>query len=354
MPELIPFTHTDMASLVSVRNGETKLGQCVHLANHEHPLETILVTARAHGARFAIIGVSEDIGPRANLGRGGATDAFTASMHQWLNLQSNRFLSGTECLVLGQVNTADLQQQTTSNTADNTDVTLDVLRDAVEQLDERVIRIVSAILKAGLEPILIGGGHNNAYGLLMATYNHYQRQVAAVNLDPHSDFRLLEGRHSGNGFSYAANRGALGYYHVLGLHELKNSETNLSQLTEFGGTWHSLQQIWIRRELSLSEALVDIAAKLNDKGLPVGLELDVDAIAKMPSSASTIAGVPLLDAAHYVSYIARHCPCAYLHLAEAAPSCHEAGIEAGLRDVGQSLSELIYAYIQARTAFLTQ
>ncbi|MGI1944200.1 formimidoylglutamase [Shewanella glacialipiscicola] len=354
MPELIPFTHTDMASLVSVRNGETKLGQCVHLANHEHPLETILVTARAHGARFAIIGVSEDIGPRANLGRGGATDAFTASMHQWLNLQSNRFLSGTECLVLGQVNTADLQQQTTSNTADKTDVTLGELRDAVEQLDERVIRIVSAILTAGLEPILIGGGHNNAYGLLMATYSHYQRQVAAVNLDPHSDFRLLEGRHSGNGFSYAADRGALGYYHVLGLHELKNSETNLSQLTEFGGTWHSLQQIWIRRELSLSEALVDIAAKLNDTGLPVGLELDVDAIAKMPSSASTIAGVPLLDAAHYVSYIARHCPCAYLHVAEAAPSCHEAGIEAGLRDVGQSLSELIYAYIQARTAFLTQ
>lgn len=353
MPELIPFTHTDIASLVSVRNGETKLGQCVHLANHEHPLETILVTARAHGASFAIIGVSEDIGPRANLGRGGAIDAFTASMRQWLNLQSNRFLSGTECLVLGQVNTADLLQQTASSTADNTDVTLDELRDAVEQLDERVIRILSAILKAGLEPILIGGGHNNAYGLLMATYNYYQRQIAAVNLDPHSDFRLLEGRHSGNGFSYAADRGALGYYHVLGLHELKNSETNLKQLTEFGGTWHSLQQIWIRREISLSQALVDIAAKLNDTGLPVGLELDVDAIAKMPSSASTIAGVPLLDAAHYVSYIARRCPCAYLHLAEAAPSCHEAGTAAGLRDVGQSLSELIYAYIQARIAFLT-
>ncbi|MGI2215393.1 formimidoylglutamase [Shewanella baltica] len=354
MPEFIPFTQTDIASLVSPRTGETKLGQCVHLANHEHTLETILATAKAHGASFAIFGVGEDIGPRANLGRGGATDAFTTSMRQWLNLQSNRFLSGAECLVLGQVNTADLQQQTASNTTANTNVTLDELRDAVEQLDERVIRIVSAILKAGLEPILIGGGHNNAYGLLMATYGHYQRQVAAVNLDPHSDFRLLEGRHSGNGFSYAADRGALGCYHVLGLHELKNSEANLSQLSEFGGTWHSLQQIWVRREISLSQALLEIAAKLNDTGLPVGLELDVDAIAKMPSSASTAAGLPLLDAAHYVSYIARHCPCAYLHLAEAAPSCHEAGIEAGFRDVGQSLSELIYAYVQARMQFLAQ
>ncbi|AAN57170.2 formimidoylglutamase [Shewanella oneidensis MR-1] len=350
MSEFIPFTQADVASLVSPRAGETKIGQCVHLANGEHSLESILATAKAHGAQFAIVGVGEDIGPRANLGRGGATDAFTTSMRQWLNLQSNRFLSGTECLILGQVHTADLQLQVKTDEG----ASLTALRAAVEQLDERVINIVRAILDAGLEPILIGGGHNNAYGLLMAASAHYQRQVAAVNLDPHSDFRLLEGRHSGNGFSYAADRGALGYYHVLGLHELKNSEANLQQLTEFGGTWHSLQQIWIRREISLTQALQEIADKLNQTALPVALELDVDAIAKMPSSASTAAGIPLLDAAHYISYIASHCPCAYLHLAEAAPSCHEAGIEAGFRDVGQSISELIYAYVQARRQFLAQ
>jgi len=323
MSEFIPFTQADIANLVSPRVGETKIGQCVHLANHEHPLETILTTAKAHGAQFAIVGVGEDIGPRANLGRGGATDAFTTSMRQWLNLQSNRFLSGAECLILGQVHTADLQLQA----QDGEGASLTHLRQAVERLDERVIKLVSAIQAAGLEPIVI---------------------VAAVNLDPHSDFRLLEGRHSGNGFSYAANRGALGYYHVLGLHELKNSEANLQQLTEFGGTWHSLQQIWIRREISLTQALQDIANKLNQTALPVALELDVDAIAKMPSSASTAAGIPLLDAAHYISYIASRCPCAYLHLAEAAPSCHEAGIEAGFRDVGQSISELIYAYVGAK------
>ncbi|MCH1930186.1 formimidoylglutamase [Shewanella sp. A25] len=346
MLEFIPFTQADVASLVSPRAGETKIGQCVHLANNENSLNAILATAKAHGAQFAILGVGEDIGPRANLGRGGATDAFTTSLRQWLNLQSNRFLSGAECLILGQVHTEDLQLQSTGANVDS-------LRQAVERLDERVIKIVTAIMAAGLEPILIGGGHNNAYGLLMATYAHYQRQVAAVNLDPHSDFRLLEGRHSGNGFSYAANRGALGSYHVLGLHELKNSEANLQQLTEFGGTWHSLQQIWVRREMTLTQALHEIADKLNSNSLPVGLELDVDAIAKMPSSASTAAGVPLLDAAHYVSYIARHCPCAYLHLAEAAPSCHEVGMEAGLKEVGQSISELIYAYVQGRCQYLS-
>jgi len=350
MPEYMPFTHAEMAALVSPRAGETKLGQCVHLAHPEHSLETTLATAKAHGAQFAIIGVGEDIGPRANLGRAGATNAFRAAMSQWLNLQSNRFLCGTECLVLGEIHTADLLPISTGGEMPS----LEQLREAVAQLDTRVITMVSAILAAGLEPILIGGGHNNAFGLLTASAAHYQRPVAAVNLDPHSDFRLLEGRHSGNGFSYAAANAALGFYHVLGLHELKNSEANLAQLSAFGGTWHSLQQIWVRREISLSQALEEIATKLNATKLPVALELDVDAITKMPSSAATTAGVPLLDAAHYVSYIARHCPCAYLHLAEAAPSCHEAGLEAGFKDVGQSLSELIYAYVQARLQFLAK
>jgi len=176
--------------------------------------------------------------------------------------------------------------------------------------------------------------------------------VAAVNLDPHSDFRPREGRHSGNGFSYAAANGALDHYHILGLHELKNSEQTLEQLSLFGATWNSVQQIWIRRELSLETALKQIAKSLNQTQLPVALELDVDAIANMPSSAATFAGIPLLDACHYVHYIAKHCSCRYAHFAEAAPACHHAGIDAGYRDAGQSLSELIYAYIQGRLTCL--
>jgi formiminoglutamase len=33
--------------------------------------------------------------------------------------------------------------------------------------------------------------------------------VNAINFDAHSDFRILEGRHSGNGFSYAYEEGFL-------------------------------------------------------------------------------------------------------------------------------------------------
>ncbi|WP_153914638.1 formimidoylglutamase [Shewanella sp. TC10] len=336
------MTPASLGKLFSTRDGETKLGQQVQLlGNFEvetDNLKSSLAEAKSRGAQFVVLGISEDAGPRANLGRGGSTTAFSAAMSQFLNLQSNRYLHGKECIVLGNIEPMQLDESATT----------EQLRQATADLDEQVIAVVAQILAAELEPIVIGGGHNNAYGLLMAVKSQYNQAAAAVNLDPHSDFRPREGRHSGNGFSYAAANGALDYYHVLGLHELKNSEATLEQLSLFGGHWHSFQQIWVRREITLAEALKQIAKQVNQTHLPVALEIDVDAIAKMPSSASTFAGVPLLDACYYINYIAKHCNTAYLHIAEAAPQCHEAGEMAGNRDVGQSVSELIYAYIQAK------
>ncbi|WP_445773811.1 formimidoylglutamase [Shewanella sp.] len=337
------FTQQDCNELLHTRTNETKLGQRVLLAKQGLSLHQNAQDAAARGARFAIIAIAEDIGPRANFGRAGANQAFLACMKQFINLQSNRFLDGNECVILGQISLTSAPQSTAS---------IDELRQATAELDTIVIEATTQLLQAGLEPIVIGGGHNNAYGLLMATKAYNGLPVAAVNLDPHSDFRPREGRHSGNGFSYAAASGALDHYHVLGLHELKNTETTLEQLSLFGATWHSFQQIWVRRELSLDAALKHIATGLNQTQLPVALELDVDAIANMPSSASTFAGIPLLDACYYVHYIAKHCPCNYVHFAEAAPACHHAGEMAGSRDVGQGLSELIYAYIQGRLARL--
>lgn len=337
------FTQQHCDSLLTLRPNETKLGQQVYLASTQWSLAQNAQQAKSAGAQFAIIAIAEDVGPRANLGRGGADDAFIASMQQLLNLQSNRFLNGNECAILGQISLDHSLPITAS---------IEQLRDATAQLDDIVITAISDVMQAGLEPIVIGGGHNNGYGLLMATKAITGLPVAAVNLDPHSDFRPREGRHSGNGFSYAAANGALDHYHILGLHELKNSEQTLEQLSLFGATWNSVQQIWIRRELSLETALKQIAKSLNQTQLPVALELDVDAIANMPSSAATFAGIPLLDACHYVHYIAKHCSCRYAHFAEAAPACHHAGIDAGYRDAGQSLSELIYAYIQGRLTCL--
>ena len=331
------YTQQHISSWISLRQGETKLGQVTVFPKSGTSLELQLAQFKNQGGQFVLFGINEDIGPRGNLGRGGSGNGYEATIKQFINYQSNDFLNGNEVLILGEIKTQDLQP-------DSDDIVK--IRQAVANLDNRVIKLASLIKNAKLEPIVIGGGHNNAYGLLQACSNTMKTPMAAVNLDPHSDFRAQEGRHSGNGFNYAATQGALKHYHVLGLHELKNNDDNLKQLKAFGGSWHTFQQIWVRRELSLKQALQQIVDKMEDK--PLGLELDVDAITQFPSSAETSAGIPFLDAAFYISFLARHCNCQYLHLAEAAPVCHPVSEEAGYRQVGQSLSELVYAYIQGR------
>ncbi|GGI88009.1 formimidoylglutamase [Shewanella gelidii] len=340
MPKFLPYTAQTLNSQLQLREGEVKFGQSMLLLDPQLPLTDGLAQLAAQGAKFAIIGIAEDVGPLANLGRAGSIHAFATSVEYLINLQSNRYFKGEHCALLGVISAPSSDKETD----------LKALREQVDTLDTFVIEVMKQIMAAGLEPIVIGGGHNNAFGLISATKEYTGRPVAAVNLDPHCDFRPREGRHSGNGFSYAAATGALSHYHVLGLHEQKNSETSLAQLQAFGGTWHTLQQIWIRQEIPLPQALQDISDKLLSSGLPVGLELDVDAISKMPSSASTFAGVPLLDACKYIHHIASNTSCHYLHLAEAAPSCHDAGLAAGNRDVGQAISELILVYLQARTS----
>ncbi|MBE8167290.1 MAG: formimidoylglutamase [Shewanella sp.] len=340
-----PYTKETISPWINHRTGEARLGDTSHVLQDSQDLPQQLSKLNARGVKFGLIGIVEDLGPRGNLGRGGSGDAFSAVIQQWVNLQSNAFLNGNECALLGEIHTQDLVSDDLNNVTD--------IRNGVAKIDIRVSQLIKLVLAAGIEPIVIGGGHNNAYGLLKACSETHNQPIAAVNLDPHSDFRLKEGRHSGNGFSYAADEGYLGFYHVLGLHELKNSAKNLEQLQQFGGSWHSLQQVWTRREISLSQALNEIVCKvdnsqINNKKMKLGVELDLDAIENFPSSAMTSAGIPLLDAAHYVHHMAKHCDCLYLHLAEAAPSCHPISAEHGRKQVGQSLCELIYAYVQGR------
>ena len=329
------FTDADAKQLIHPREGERKLGQVIQYPQAQLSIAANLQQAQQAGIKFVIVGLSDDVGPQANYGRAGATGAFTASMQQWLNLQANDFFDASCTMVLGE-----LQQDIPSSSE------IESLRRATTEFDQAVIPLVSEVFKQGMQLIAIGGGHNNAYGIIKALSETKHSGIAAINLDPHCDFRPLEGRHSGNGFSYAATEGYLKQYHVLGLHELKNSQASLEQLNQFDASWHTFQQIWVRQELTLNQACQQALPKLTKDDLPFGIELDVDAINNMPASAVTVAGVPLIDAARYIHFFAHHCQPNYLHVTEAAPSCHNVSSSIGIREVGQSISELIYAYIK--------
>lgn len=348
------YQAASLAAFQQLRQGETRLGERLFWPETTADFQNALAQARLSGVKFVILGIPEDIGPRANFGNGGADLGFTAFIRRFLNLQANPFTDAAQIWLAGEVICDDLQQQSSALDAQDPKQ-LVLLRELCAELDQRVTPVVQAIFSAGLYPIIIGGGHNNAFPILKALAQHTGSAVHAVNLDPHCDFRLLEGRHSGNGFSYAKEQQWLDRYFVVGLHELKNSATALSQMQQAGVGFCSYQDIYLRQHYSFDKALQfaqtyiegDAAAQVA-KRIPLGIELDTDSISMMPVSAFTNCGLTVANAERYVFYFASLAQSRYLHLAEAAPLQHPSGLTAGMSEAGQVLTALVMAFIQAK------
>jgi formiminoglutamase len=322
----------EITQLTRKREGEVKLGQTLRIAQSFDDLSVF----KAQGCQFAIIAVSEDIGPRANLGKGGATEGWNAFLTQFANLQDNQYLRGEHIALLGKVEIS---------AAEDTDV--QQLRAQVSQLDESVNSIVKTALDADLLPIVIGGGHNNAYPIIKACHQFHGLPLAVTNLDPHCDFRAREGRHSGNGFRYAYDEGALSHYTVVGLHEQKNNQESLDALALNSLPYYTVQDTHWRRTKNYDQVLEETGKYLMHSGLPVGIEIDLDAITQMPSSAVTAAGMSAGDALYYLAQMASLPKVTYLHLAEGAPVTADNFEQ---RTVGQILAEMVSLFVKQRLA----
>ena len=301
--------------LTRKRPGETKLGERVQSLASGDLAEGL----KKSPAKFVLLGLPEDIGVRANFGRGGANSAWQPALSNILNIQSNNFLKGDELLVLGHVDVDDLSKQ--SEHADT-----EGLRALVSQVDARVTEVIKTIVSCGKIPIVIGGGHNNSYGNirgaaegLVAAGKLKTAGINVINSDAHADFRALEGRHSGNGFSYAFSEGFLHKYFIVGLHENYNSQNVLDELKKHPAQirYSFFEDIFVREEIDLNTAISEAIAFTNDTFC--GIELDMDTVQNIPSSAKTSSGISANQARQYVSKCAKHTNAVYLHIAEAAP-----------------------------------
>ncbi|MBV2130073.1 formimidoylglutamase [Arsukibacterium indicum] len=337
------FSSEELGKYCIRRSGETRLGQQLLLPDPQLPYTELLAAHKAAGGQFVLLGIAECIGPLANMGNAGAELAWQAFLQRFLNLQHNDSLCTDSVLLLGQIDCADLQQQ--AATLDNQNAQdLAKLRQLCAKLDLRVKQQLEPIFAAGLYPVVIGGGHNNAYPLLQALAEVSGQPVNCANLDPHADFRPLEGRHSGNGFSYANAGGYLGHYTVLGLDPQKNSAASLAMLQQAGGDFVSYQQFAVRQQLSYQQALDKVIEQCCYGKADIAIELDTDSIQAMPASAINYSGLSVEQAAQFVFQLARLPRARYLHLAEAAPACHPAGLAAGINQCGQVLSALVLAF----------
>jgi formiminoglutamase len=298
------------------RNGEVRLGEQMHFGK----------PTTDHN--FLILGIEESIGPRANLGNPGAENAFNSFISRFTNMQSNSFLKGNEVCLLGCIRAVD--------TCEN----IDSLRTSVLELDTFVQAFIQKNVQAHQKLIVIGGGHNNALPIIRAMHLIHQHQLDVVNLDPHADCRAPEGRHSGNSFSIALEEKQLNSYSVLGLHRAYNNQTSLDFL-EKNDVFHSFFEDYLLGKASLDNHTKTLATKLTSSPC-IGLEIDMDAIAYMPSSAFSPSGFQLEEVRKYLHHMATLSQVSYLHLPEAAPTnANEEKI------AGKALAYLVWDFLFA-------
>ena len=106
----------------------------------------------------------------------------------------------------------DELKQKIEKKAVNPNARIEEYRKAVPIIDDAVLELIQRIVASGKTPIVVGGGHNNAYPIIKGTAlalagSGDLKGINCINLDAHIDYRLAEGRHSGNGFRYAKEAG---------------------------------------------------------------------------------------------------------------------------------------------------
>lgn len=337
MDKLVVFDHLTVNKLLSKRSGESKFGEHVQLLTN---VSNIYESIKNLDVKYVIIGLPEDVGVFANYGKSGTSNAWKAAIKVLLNTQSNIYTKAKEVLLLGHLNfEEELLELSKLNQTKINDVIR--ARKLVESIDKEVSDLVGKIVNAGKIPIIIGGGHNNAYGNIKGTSLALKHPINAINFDAHTDFRKQEGRHSGNGFSYAFEEGFLGKYFIFGLHENYTSQNILDRLNSDPAiAYNSYEAIEVRKELKFKSEMQRALKYISDK--PFGIEIDCDAIENIPSSAKTPSGFTVNKTRQFVHFFASNNQAKYLHICEAAPNKKSAS------QVGKLITYLITDFIKAK------
>ena len=135
---------------------------------------------------------------------------------------------------------------------------------------------------------------------------------------------------------------------MIGLHESFNPQAVLEELIQQKARVHfsTFEDIYIRDAISFEEVVKQTIAFVENNF--TGLEIDLDSIQNIPTSAKTSSGITTIEARKFVHLVASSCKVAYFHIAEAAPLLSH--IKTDLK-TGKLVSYLITDYIKARNKF---
>ncbi|MFV8226550.1 formimidoylglutamase [Christiangramia aquimixticola] len=323
------FNNTDLKKLTSSREGEQKFGEKISLISSEDQL-------RQSKVKYVLLGIPEDIGVRANYGKKGTSEAWTSFLKSFLNIQVNRYNDPSRIGILGPIN-CDLEMAQAGNIDEADPNYYQKLGDLVHKIDEKVSLTIDKIVSAEKIPVIIGGGHNNAYGNIKGTSTALNSALNVLNIDAHTDLRKLEHRHSGNGFNYALKENFLNKYAVFGLHKNYTPEYIFREMDNSECIQFIMAEDLFKKPTGIMSGFEKTLDWLGNENL--GLEIDCDAMAYFPSSAKSPSGFSVEDVRKMIRTVAKLDNCKYLHLCEAAPSKENEGL------VGKALSYFVSDFI---------
>ena len=340
MEKLIPFSISDLAKITNHRSGEIKFGEKMLTVPKDTDVTQFLKDCEA---KYVLLGIPEDIGVRANFGRPGAASAWDSAIKSIANIQYNRFSQGDNLLVLGHIDVSQ-EMELVKHLDFHSIEDRKKLSDTVVTIDKEVAHIICTIVKSGKIPIIIGGGHNNSYGNIKGAALAKGKPVNAINFDAHSDFRILEGRHSGNGFSYAYEEGFLHKYFIFGLHENYTSKKVLSIIKKIQDRvrFNTYDEIAIRKQKDFDREMAKAYEFIRSE--TYGIEIDLDAIPNIASSAMTMSGFSVEQLRQFIHFFGKGQNAGYLHICEGAP---DLGEEKNNHLIGKLIGYLVTDFMKA-------
>jgi formiminoglutamase len=324
------ITDKEILAHVSKRPGETKIGECISFSKNHEEFNKLL---NDNTFKYVLLGIPEDIGVLANYGRPGASEAWQFFLSKFLNIQSNKFFDGHQLFIAGEIFTNDLMQLKNNFLNDKSR-----LSKIVEELDNRVEAVIFKICEANKIPVIIGGGHNNAYPIIKAVSKSLKQKISVANIDPHADLRNTQARHSGNAFSFAYQEGYINKYIVFGLHEGYNNTHILEQFdnkTRKYITYENCLQSVVHIRYQANE----INAFLQDEN--ICFEFDCDSIAGFPASAETLSGFTPNEARSIIMTMAANTKIRSFHLSEFAPNINPQIAESAAKLLANMVADFI-------------
>jgi formiminoglutamase len=165
----------------------------------------------------------------------------------------------------------------------------------MEGAQAQLAQVVAAVISSGHRPLVLGGGHETAWGTFQGIVAAKpQSTVGVINIDAHLDLRADEPGNSGTPFNqiarWCAANGRAFRYLCIGVAEPSNTAALFSRATDLGADWARDCDILPWRLHVVQNMVTEFAGTVDH--LQLSLDVDVLPASVMPAvSAPAACGV---------------------------------------------------------------